>query len=244
MQTLGSLLVVLSFGILVAKMVRDKNTSSISVKMLQCYSLVFAARLCSILFYEGYLPYDRSGDWFYQTCEVLSLIMVLGMLVAATFVYPRHQKDAVADGFGGWYIPSALGALWLIVPSLLIALIFHPSLNGNFFTDSAWAFAVYLEAVAIFPQLTMFQRSRDKEVEMFTGNFVFGVALARLLHFVFWLSSYHELNNKYAETFHQKYPGMMVVIGQVRTPTHTRARALTIPIYVACRCGVARMCFN
>lgn len=112
-------------------------------------------------------------------------------------------------------MPAELGSLWMIVPALLIALIFHPNLNNNFFTDSAWAFALYLEAVAILPQVAMFQRSQDREVEIFTANFVFGVAVARILSFSFWLSSYHELNNKYADAFHQRYPGVLVVGGQI-----------------------------
>jgi hypothetical protein len=40
----------------------------------------------ALQFYEGYLPFDKSGDWFYQTCEVLALLMVAGLLVAASFV--------------------------------------------------------------------------------------------------------------------------------------------------------------
>ena len=53
------------------------------------------------------------------------------------------------------------------------------------------------------------------QVEFFTANFAFCVALGRLLHFFFWLSSYHELNNKYAAHFGAKYPGHFVVISQV-----------------------------
>ena len=33
--------------------------------------------------------------------------------------------------------------------------------------------------------------------------------------FLFWLSSYHELNDKYADALHRKYPGVMVVLSQV-----------------------------
>ena len=61
----------------------------------------------------------------------------------------------------------------------------------------------------------MFQKAREKEVEVFTANFVFCVALSRMLHFVFWLSSYHELNDKYAAHFGAKYPGYLVVLSQV-----------------------------
>ena len=36
----------------------------------------------SAQFYEGYLPFDKSGDWFYQACEILALVQVReGVLV-------------------------------------------------------------------------------------------------------------------------------------------------------------------
>jgi len=113
-------------------------------------------------------------------------------------------------------VPSQLGLVWLAVPALALALLLHPSLNSNFFTDTAWTFALYLEAVAIFPQLLVFRRQQDKEVETFTANFVFAAALSRALNFLFWLSSYHELNDKYADSLHKRYPGVMVVLSQVR----------------------------
>lgn len=37
--------------------------SSVSLKTLQAYLFVFSFRLVSIMRHEGYLPYDRSGDW-------------------------------------------------------------------------------------------------------------------------------------------------------------------------------------
>lgn len=145
-------------------------------------------------------------------------------------------------------IPSELGIVVLVGPALVLAILLHPNLNNNWFTDSAWAFALYLEAVAMLPQLVMFQNAvstindgwrvaasdnfnsrrhllalrdrsptqrvhvwhaplslsayplqRNMEVEPFEANFVFSIAVARMLHFVFWLSSYHELNDKYSD---------------------------------------------
>ena len=87
-------------------------------------------------------------------------------------------------------MPNSAGVVYIAVPSLLLAVILHPSLNGNWFTDVAWTWALYLEAVAIVPQLWMFQRAREKEVEPYTANFAFLIAVSRILHFVFWLSSY------------------------------------------------------
>ncbi len=79
--------------------------AGISLKTLQAYALIFAARLSSILvrpavrwatgiimmlcclqIYEGYLPFDRSGDWFYQACEIIALLQVLSLIVLVGFV--------------------------------------------------------------------------------------------------------------------------------------------------------------
>jgi ER lumen protein retaining receptor len=214
LMTLGSMFVLVSFALLVLKVWLNKNVAGISLKTLQAYALVFAARLSSILVYEGYLPYDRSGDWFYQATEVLALALVIGLVVAVTFVFNRSYGRG-ADSFGAKYIPPQLGVVYLVAPALLLAILLHPSLNGNWLTDVAWTFALYLEAVAILPQLYMFQKAMDKEIEPFTANFVFLVAVARMMHFVFWLSSFHELNDKYATHFGGKYPGHLVLLSQM-----------------------------
>lgn len=49
LMTLGSLLTLVAFGMLVAKVAIHKGTSAISIKSLQAFALVFAGRLCSIL---------------------------------------------------------------------------------------------------------------------------------------------------------------------------------------------------
>ena len=45
---------------------RTKSAAGVSVKTLHCYFFVFIGRLISITRHEGYLPYDRSGDWLYH----------------------------------------------------------------------------------------------------------------------------------------------------------------------------------
>lgn len=216
LMTLGSIFSALSFFLLVFKTYTTKSVSGISIKTLQAFGLVFAARLCSILVYEGYLPFDKSGDWFYKACEILGLVMVVGLLLATFIVYSRTYTHT-DDSFGAKGLPASLGILWLVGPCLLLAVLYHPSLNGNWLTDTAWTFALYLEAVAILPQLVMFQRQRTRspEVEPYTANFVFFLAVARLVHFIFWLSSFHELNDRYAQSHLQKYPGYLVVFSQL-----------------------------
>ena len=50
-----------------------KSVTGVSFKFLQCYVCVFIFQLSSILDYEGYLPFDRSGDFIYQAFEVFRL---------------------------------------------------------------------------------------------------------------------------------------------------------------------------
>eukprot|EP01138_Halocafeteria_seosinensis_P012279 gb/GECG01012548.1/.p1 GENE.gb/GECG01012548.1/~~gb/GECG01012548.1/.p1 ORF type:complete len:142 (+),score=13.75 gb/GECG01012548.1/:1-426(+) len=96
----------------------------------------------------------------------------------------------------------------------LVLQLFHPSLNSNFFTDTAWAFSLYLEAVAIIPQLYLFQK-KGGVIDELLGNSIFALGLARLLHLSFWLLSYSELNDSTSQTFLSAYPGYMVMLSQI-----------------------------
>ena len=230
--TLGSLLALFGFGLLLVKIAATKRATNVSLKTLQAYALVFAARLCSILFYEGYLPFDRSGDWFYQGVEMAALFIVLVLIAAITLVPGvARSYDASTrahDKFGAiaGRVPPAWGVLVLVVPAHALATLLHPSLNNNALTDVAWTFALYLEAVAIYPQLYVFYAPHGgAELEPFEVNFVFSVAVGRLLHFIFWLSSYQELNDKVSKDFRRKFPGHLVVLSQVRSAEEWERRA-------------------
>ena len=207
LMTLGSLLVLFGFLLLVAKALLTRKLSNVSFKTLQAYALVYAARLTSILFYEGYLPYDKSGDWFYQSVEVSALVVCAALLACIQLRILRYADKA--DTFDAQLsrllgLPPWAGVLVLVVPVLLLAAVLHPSLNNNWATDVAWTFALYLEAVAIYPQIYIFSSIKE-EVEPLELNFVFFLAVARLLHFVFWVSSYQELNDKTSGSLNRKF---------------------------------------
>jgi len=200
--TLGGIARCFAFAVLITKITTQKTCQGISAKSLQVYLIVFFSRLCSVLVYEGYLPFDKSGDWVYQFVEVTAFALCLLSLFLVMFQY-RLTYHRAQDSFGKWdsgkiKVPSAFGVVWIILPALLVSMIIHPSLNGFFVTDVAWTFACYLETLAMVPQLWMFQQKKrtDTEIEPFTSHFVFALGAARVLHFMFWLSSYHELNDK------------------------------------------------
>ena len=195
--TLGAISCCFAVLTLTIKILTQKSASGISAKTLQLYALVFFFRLCSILVYEGYLPFDRSGDWLYQAIEALAFVTsVVNILLMFGPYYRTYSKHL--DVFGYFKgVPNSAGIVWIVVPCLLLALIVHPSLNGNFWTDVSWTFSCYLETFAMLPQLFLFtkKKSSNNVVEDFTSHFVFALGTGRLLHFIFWLSSYHELND-------------------------------------------------
>jgi hypothetical protein len=88
---------------------------------------------------------------------------------------------------------------FLAAPSLIIACCVHPTLNMNFATDTAWAFSMYLEGVAVLPQLLFFKR-KNKEIERFTSHFVAFQGVAKLFSVLFWLFSFYELNKVYSRS--------------------------------------------
>lgn len=128
-QTLSNLLRVSALGLLLVKAFGDHSgVTEISLKSMQCYCAVSALRLSSILFYEGYLPFDSSGDWFYQSMEVFSLILAGSLIFTMTMSNKRHGYNPRNDVFGNDFplnLPSNLGALWLIVPSIVVAMVRH-----------------------------------------------------------------------------------------------------------------------
>jgi hypothetical protein len=175
LHTLHGAAVLAGFGLLVAKLALTRKLTNVSFKSLQAYALVFAARLCSILNYEGYLPFDRSGDWFYQTVEVSALVLTLALIGATWALKLKSSGDKFdAKLMERLRAPAEFGVLLLAVPALILAALLHPSLNNNWFTDVAWTFALYLEAVAIWPQLYIFAKEDPmKEIEPLELNFVF-----------------------------------------------------------------------
>lgn len=181
--TCSSMVSVFSFLMVAVTIQTTQTVEGVSLKMMECYLAVFFCRLCSIIPYEGYLPFDKSGDWLYQSCEVL------GLLLAGAIVYCGRVL------YAGTYDPSTdhFNHLWIIGPAAAIALILHPHLNNNLATDISWAFALYLESVTVLPQFFMFMKQGRAQTH--TSHFLAAQALSRLLSFIFWASSFSELSN-------------------------------------------------
>ena len=137
LMTYGAMARMFGFGILNLKTFKSQRSTGISAKTLQLYSLVFFFRLTSIIRHEGYLPYDKSGDWLYHIIEMAALIFTASALYGISFPF-KSTYEADSDRFGEVGVPPGYGAVYLAVPALIIALLLHPNLNEDFFSDVAW----------------------------------------------------------------------------------------------------------
>merc|ERR1719265_3139264 len=181
--TLSSLVSMFSFLMVAVKIESTKTVKGVSLKMMECYIVVFLCRLVAIVPFEGYLPFDKSGDWLYQVCEAFGLCLA-GSIVYCCRMQYASTYDPAADTFNH---------LWIIGPAAGVALVLHPHLNNFLPSDIAWAFALYLESVTVLPQLFMFMK--EGKAQPHTSHFLAAQALSRVLSFIFWASSFSELSN-------------------------------------------------
>jgi len=181
----GSGVQALGFLLLLHKVRTTRSAAGISSKTLQVYILTFLFRLSSTLVKNGYLPIDRSADWAFQAADIASLLMVFQLMF---FIHKRYA-DTYQDELDSMPI-------WKIVPGfMLFACCVHGELNHSFFFDTVWAVGMWMDTIAMLPQLWM-MASRGGAVEALTANFVALVFLSKCMMWGFWYTGYEELGPK------------------------------------------------
>merc|ERR1719473_156076 len=174
-QTLG-------YFLLVHKMKSHKSAAGVSSKTLQMYVLMYLFRLNSTLVKNGYLPVDSTGDWAYQAFDITSLMLVFHAL----FCVHKRYKDTYNDQADS--LP-----IWNAVPALaLLATVLHGDLNHNWYFDTVWTFSMYLDTIAMLPQLWLLVR-KGGGVEALTSHYVALIFFSRFLTFSFWYTGFPEL---------------------------------------------------
>ena len=182
---LSSLTQMFAFVVILVKVTNYQNCSGLSSNTLISYFILLLARLTSTLAFIGYLPADSSGTWVYQLSEIITFVIV-GYLLYLLHVKYKETSDIMLD--------NKLPFYYLVIPTYILALLIRSNLNGNAFTDINWCFSMYLEAIAIFPQILLFTIKKG-QIEPFTSHYVALCGLSRLFSLVFWLDTYDELRN-------------------------------------------------
>ena len=200
---LSSLIQTCAFVIILIKVTDRQTCSGLSVNTLIFYCILLFARLTSTLFYPGYLPSDSSGSWLYQLTDILSMVISFLLIYLIYFKY-RDTSDLMID--------NKLPFYYLVIPCYILAIIIRSSLNNNVFCDINWAFSMYLEAFAIFPQILLFSIKKG-QIEKFTSHYVALCGLSRLFSLIFWWDTYDELTNN--DTYFGNYVGYFIIGAQI-----------------------------
>jgi len=159
----------LSIILLLLKIQGEKSCRGISLKTQELYALVFACR---------YLDLFTSFISLYNT--VMKLVFLASSFSIIYYMRYHKQVKATYDRE-----QDTFRVVFLVVPCLVLALL----INHEFtFMEILWTFSIYLEAVAILPQLVLLQRTSN--IDNMSANYVFFLGTYRGLYILNWIYRY------------------------------------------------------
>jgi len=164
----GDLSHLASIFILLHKIQTSRSCRGISFKTQALYVAVFVTRYLDLLSGDFVSLYNTFMKLFFigSSCYILYLMK---------FRY-RPTHDPAIDTFRVEY---------LLGPSFVLSLIFNYKFS---LVEILWAFSIYLEAVAILPQLFMLQRTG--EAETITTHYLAALGAYRALYIPNWIYRY------------------------------------------------------
>ncbi|KAI0034838.1 ER lumen protein retaining receptor [Vararia minispora EC-137] len=186
---LGDLSHLASIFILIHKIHTSRSCRGISLKTQLLYVLVFVTRYVDLLFV-------LAGEWIslYNFLMKLFFIASSGYIIYLMRIRFRPTNDPSIDTFKIEY---------LVGPSTLLGFVFTYEWTV---TEVLWSFSIWLESVAILPQLFMLQRTG--EAETITTHYLAALGAYRALYIPNWIYRY------WAESY---IDPLSVVAGLVQT---------------------------
>ncbi|CCD65964.1 ER lumen protein-retaining receptor erd-2.2 [Caenorhabditis elegans] len=175
----------LAIIILLLKIWKSRSCSGISARSQILFALVFTAR---------YLDLFSTYISLYNTTMKITFLAATYATVYLMFFKFRSTYMRESDTFR---------VELLIVPAAILALL----INHDFAPfELLWTFSIYLEAVAILPQLFLLQSTGSAEV--ITAHYLFALGSYRALYIFNWIYRY------YTEDY---FDPIVVVAGIVQT---------------------------
>jgi len=172
----------LSFLFLHMQISASRSVAGISGRTLIMHAVKLCCRLSTTLWLDGYLPMDKSGDWIYQVGDVLSLVLVLQILFS---VFVSHKASYQSD-------VDTIDVRNLLLGAVVLAVVAHPSLNAWTPFDILWTVHLYVDAVAMVPQLWVISKAGGL-VKGFTAHYIGATLLSNILSGLFWFYATPEL---------------------------------------------------
>ncbi|XP_055908854.1 ER lumen protein-retaining receptor [Eupeodes corollae] len=163
----GDLSHLLAIIILLLKIWKTRSCAGISGKSQILFSVVYFTR---------YLDFFTTYVSLYNS--VMKIVFIGASAATIYFMYVKFKatNDTNHDSFR---------IEFLLIPCALLALV----VNHEFtFMEVLWTFSIYLESVAILPQL--FLVSKTGEAESITSHYLFALGSYRALYLLNWVYRY------------------------------------------------------
>jgi len=165
----GDMTHLVSILVLLLKIYTTKSCAGISFKTQWLYAVVFLARYVDVL-----------TDFISVYNTVMKLVFIAS---SAMIVWWMRMDRVVSRSYDKQL--DTFRHYFLVAGSLALALLVNEKFT---FKEILWAFSIYLEAVAILPQLVLLQRSGN--VDNLTGQYVFFLGAYRAFYILNWIYRY------------------------------------------------------
>eukprot|EP01130_Rhizamoeba_saxonica_P007117 TRINITY_DN2862_c0_g1_i1.p1 TRINITY_DN2862_c0_g1~~TRINITY_DN2862_c0_g1_i1.p1 ORF type:complete len:235 (-),score=4.50 TRINITY_DN2862_c0_g1_i1:32-709(-) len=164
----GDFLHLLSFFVLIWKIKTQKDHArGISLKTQVLYLILFVARYLD-------LPYNIYYHRWYLVFMKMIFIGGTCYLIYLIYFQYKNSYSKNADSFP---------AHWLVLGAAILGIVL-PLKYTPF--EMSWAFSIYLETVAIYPQIGLL-RNMDGSVEALTSHYIICLGGYRALYLINWI---------------------------------------------------------
>jgi len=172
--TMSVMLQCLGIVLLALQVMLSGSARGISMKALGLDALALCCRLSSTVWLNGYLPVDATGDYIFQSFDVLSLI-ILGWLLHQVWSVRWHTYEADADAFP---------IMHMICGAFVLAMLLHGNMNGRPIFDALWMAGLFVSTIAVLPQGWLIMHTGGR-VEALTSHHIAAMAVSRALSGIF-----------------------------------------------------------
>ena len=177
LQLIGDLLHLISFVIIIFKIIRERSSRGVSSKTFELYLVVFLTR---------YL------DLFMYFISIYNTVMKLLFITATIFIIYLLRKSKYYSLDYDRIKEDSFPHVYLVPFALVMTLLIHKDWTWWGLT---WSFSLWLESVAVFPQITII--NKNKGTLAYIAHYLAALGSYRFFYILLWIYrfiKYHTLS--------------------------------------------------
>ena len=171
-QLVGDSLHLLSFVIIIYKIIKDKSCNGVSCKTFEIYLIVFCTRYLDLFMYF-FSIYNTSMKLLFIISTAF-IIYLMRFHKSYKISYRRKEEDPFPHVF-------------LIPFALVMTLLVHRDWTWWGLT---WSFSLWLESVAVFPQISILVKTNG--FFAYTAHYLAALGSYRFFYILLWIYRYYK----------------------------------------------------